>query len=123
MTTTPIFLLAPGPGMTFVAMPSGATYVSDANGLVQITNGSVADELALIAGGCAVLAPNSGGNVTTQAGTSYSLQNSDQNTGVLFTASSATAVTLPNDMPVGFAVTLYQTGTGQVGAIAAGGGT
>jgi hypothetical protein len=54
---SPIVLLAPAPGMTFVAMPSGSTYVSDANALVVVTNASVADELALIAAGCLPLEP------------------------------------------------------------------
>src|SRR5208282_409762 len=52
MTTSPILLLAPAANMTFVAMPSGTTYTADQNGLVVVTNGSVADEVALISAGC-----------------------------------------------------------------------
>ena len=55
MTTTPIILLAPAPGMTFVAMPSGATYVADQNALVKVAGGSIPDQLALIAAGCVSL--------------------------------------------------------------------
>lgn len=60
-----IFLLAPAPNMAFASLPSGSTYLSDENGLIVITNGSVADEAALIAAGCAPLAPLNVG--TTQA--------------------------------------------------------
>jgi hypothetical protein len=55
--STPLFLLAPAANQTFMSMPSGATYVSNAYGLVTITNGSVADEAALIAAGCLPLIP------------------------------------------------------------------
>lgn len=50
-----IFLLAPAANMTFASLPSGSTYLSDENGLIVITNGSVADENALVAAGCLVL--------------------------------------------------------------------
>lgn len=50
-TTNPIVLLAPAPNMVFAGMPSGATYVSNPYGLITITNGSVADQAALVTGG------------------------------------------------------------------------
>ena len=53
MTT---FLLAPAPYMNFTGLPSGATYTSDRFGIVVVTNGSVADELALSNSGCQILA-------------------------------------------------------------------
>lgn len=68
----PIFLLAPAGGMEFFSMPSGATYVANQYGLVTITNGSVADELALINAGCSVADVLGDGNVgaeTTRAET------------------------------------------------------
>jgi hypothetical protein len=122
MTTTPIVLLAPASGMTFVAMPSGATYTADRDGIVKIVNGSIADQLALIAAGCTTLEPNTGGIVTPQTGTSYTVQPTDANNTLMFTASSPIAVTLPNTLPMGFTAALYQGGAGQVMAqIAAGG--
>lgn len=39
--------------MSFAALPSGSSYVSDENGLVVISNGSAADYAALAAAGCA----------------------------------------------------------------------
>ncbi len=55
--TAKIVLLAPAARMSFGGAPSGAFYVSDPNGLIVITNGSAADEAALIAAGCATLYP------------------------------------------------------------------
>jgi hypothetical protein len=55
MRSIPIVLLAPAPGMRFVALPSGNIYQADANALVAILNGSLADETALIAAGCSAL--------------------------------------------------------------------
>jgi hypothetical protein len=55
--SAPILLLAPGPDIDFGAAPSGAAYRSNQYGLVAILNGSIADEAALIAAGCAVLQP------------------------------------------------------------------
>ena len=121
MTTTPIVLLAPSPGMTFVAMPSGATYVADQNGLVKVASGTVADQLALIAAGCATLEPNAGGVVTTQTGTAYTIAPGDENNAIVFSSASPVTVTLPATAPAGFAVSLYQGGAGQVMAVAAGG--
>lgn len=60
-----LLLLAPQAGMAFASLPSGSTYIADANGLVVISNGSLADEIALVAAGCAVLLPLSVG-VTQQ---------------------------------------------------------
>ena len=64
MAATPVVLLAPAPDMTFMSLPSGASYTSNQYALVTITNGSVADEEALIAAGCQAL---TGGLVTTVA--------------------------------------------------------
>jgi hypothetical protein len=46
--------------MTFGAMPSGATYVSDAYGLVKVVNDSSADQAALQNAGCYLLTPFGG---------------------------------------------------------------
>ena len=121
MSTTPIFLLAPTPGMTFVAMPSGATYVADENGLVVVTNGQIADQLALVAAGCATLEPNAGGGVATQTGTAYTVASGDNADNIVFSNASPVIVTLPNALPTGFTVSLYQAGLGQVTAQAAAG--
>jgi len=118
MSTTPIVLLAPAPAMTFVAMPSGVTYVSDANGLVLTT--MVADQLALVAAGCTALSPNPGGIARAETGIAYTLSNTDNANALIFTNAAPVTVTLPAASPVGFAVTLYQGGAGPVTAIAAG---
>lgn len=55
-----ILMQAPGPKMNFGTAPSGAAYASDRNGLVLIVNNSTADQLALIAAGCATLTPFGG---------------------------------------------------------------
>jgi hypothetical protein len=123
MTTTPIVLLAPSPGMTFVAMPSGATYVADENGIVKITNGAIADQFALIAAGCATLEPNAGGAVATQTGTAYTVEAGDENNAIVFTNASPVSVTLPDNMAMGFAVSLFQGAAGQVTASAQSGGS
>lgn len=52
-----IYLLAPSPGLNFVGLPSGATYTSDQFSIVVITNGSTADQVALVNAGCVTLAP------------------------------------------------------------------
>lgn len=71
-TTNPIVLLAPAPNMVFAAIPSGTTYVSNQYGLITITNGSVADQQALVTGGgCLTLTAVSGvtGNPSVGAST------------------------------------------------------
>jgi len=55
-----ILMLAPAPGMSFGAQPSGATYVSDQYGLIQILNDSTADQASLAAAGCFTLTPFGG---------------------------------------------------------------
>lgn len=55
-----ILMQAPGPNLTFGAMPSGATYVSDQYGLVRLVNDSAADQSALIGLGCFTLSPFGG---------------------------------------------------------------
>jgi hypothetical protein len=52
-----IILRAPAPNMSFGGAPSGASYVSDQNALIVITNGSAADQAALVAAGCTTLYP------------------------------------------------------------------
>jgi hypothetical protein len=52
-----IILLAPAANMSFGGAPSGASYLSDSNGLIVITNGSAADQASLIAAGCTTLYP------------------------------------------------------------------
>jgi hypothetical protein len=116
-----ILMLAPAANMTFASMPSGSTYVSNSFGLIQIASGSVADQLALAAAGCRTLSPIPGGATTAQNGTNYVLQTTDQGNQILFNASSAVAVALPNSLPVGFIVQLFQIGTGQITASAASG--
>lgn len=55
-----ILMQAPKGGMTFSGMPSGSTYVADADGLIKITNNSTADQTALINAGCFTLTPMGG---------------------------------------------------------------
>lgn len=52
-----LLVLAPAGNTTFASLPSGSTYVSDPNGIIWITNGSVDDLIALITAGCLALAP------------------------------------------------------------------
>jgi len=52
-----ILMIAPASGMTFGAMPSGASYVSDPFALVRIFNDSSADQTALEGAGCFTLTP------------------------------------------------------------------
>jgi hypothetical protein len=124
-----ILMLAPAAAMTFASLPSGSTYVSDANGLVYINNNSVQDQTSLIAAGCKTLTPIPGGIGTFQGGTAYTVQASDQGNIAIFTNSSPITVTLPATLanglapPVGFVVQLLQLGTGQVSAVAASGAT
>ena len=61
--------------------------------------------------------------VTTQSGTSYTIQQSDNNTIISFSNSSPVTVTLPNNLSQGFNCILQQEGTGQVGVVAASGAT
>lgn len=123
-TTNPIVLLAPAPNMVFAAMPSGATYVSNQYGLVTITNGSVADQQALVnAGGCLTLSPITGGAVSVQPDTSYTIQSTDYNDLLLFTAAAAIEISLPNSLPQGFTVELMQGAGGTITANAATGAT
>ena len=55
-----ILMQAPAPNLTFGALPSGASYVSDQDGLIHIANNSVADQSALAAAGCYMLSPFGG---------------------------------------------------------------
>lgn len=66
---------------------------------------------------------NNFGTVTSQAGTSYTLQPGDNNSTIIFTSSSAVTVTAPNSLPVGFNCKLEQGGTAQVSLVAASGAT
>jgi len=55
-----ILMIAPAAGMSFGAMPSGATYVSNQYALIFISNNSAADQAALAAAGCYTLSPFGG---------------------------------------------------------------
>jgi hypothetical protein len=116
-----ILMLAPAANMTFASLPSGSTYTSDANALVYVAGNSIADQLALAAAGCKTLTPIPGGIVTSQTGTSYAVQSSDQGNIIVFTSGSPVTVTLPSWLPIGFAVTLLQLGAGQISAVAGSG--
>jgi hypothetical protein len=72
-----IFLQAPGPEIAFGTAPSGSTYISDANGLVIVTNGSAGDALYLLGAGCVALSPGGFGQNSLETGTSYTVQLSD----------------------------------------------
>jgi hypothetical protein len=52
-----ILMLAPGPGIVYGAMPSGAAYISSPQSLVFITNNSSADQVELASLGCKTLSP------------------------------------------------------------------
>lgn len=98
-----IILMAPAANMAFGGAPSGAFYVSDRNALVVVTNGSTADQAALIAAGCTTLYP-----LTTLALPVF------------------TAATLPAASPAGqssFVSDSSVTLAAGLGAVVAGGGT
>jgi hypothetical protein len=116
-----IVLLAPSPNMQFASLPSGSTYLSDSNGLIQITNGFVADQLSLVNAGCITLNPVPGGGYNFQNGTAYSVASTDNGNMLLFTSASAVTATLPASLPVGFRTRLFVAGTGGL-TVAAGAG-
>ncbi|HEX4079595.1 MAG TPA: hypothetical protein VHX61_12070 [Rhizomicrobium sp.] len=116
-----IVLLAPAPNMSFASLPSGSTYLSDANGLVQIGNGSVADQVALVNAGCVTLNPVPGGGYNFQNGTAYSVVAADNGNMLLFTSASPVTVSLPATLPVGYRCRVFQAGSGAL-TVAAGAG-
>ncbi|HTT82318.1 MAG TPA: hypothetical protein VMF67_02445 [Rhizomicrobium sp.] len=116
-----IVLLAPAPNMGFASLPSGSTYLSDANGLIEITNGNINDQIALVNAGCIVLNPVPGGGYNFQNGTAYTLASADNGNMLLFTSASAVTVTLPANLPVGFRTRVFVAGTGGL-TVAAGSG-
>jgi hypothetical protein len=109
-----IVLLAPSPNMSFASLPSGSTYLSDANGLVQIGNGNVSDQIALVNAGCITLNPVPGGGYIFQNGTAYTVAAADNGNMLLFTSASAVTVTLPATLPVGFRCRVFVAGSGGV---------
>lgn len=118
-----IYLLAPAGNMTFASLPSGSTYVSNEFGIIIITNGSIADQVALVNTGCVTLNPVPGGGATAQNGTAYTLAPTDNGSIVEFTSTSAITVTLPNSIPGGFRALLLQYATGAVSVSAGAGAT
>jgi hypothetical protein len=62
-------------------------------------------------------------NITTQAGTTYTLQSTDCGTKILFTNASAVTVTLPDSLSVGCEVAIAQYGASKVSVSAAAGAT
>src|SRR5205814_5731032 len=111
-----ISLQAPGPNIAFGTAPSGSTYISDANGLVIIGNGSVGDELYLLGAGCLALVPGGFGANAGQTGTSYTVQATDLAQEIVCTNAGAFTLNLPKTMPAGFAVAATQGGAGTVTA-------
>src|ERR1700681_1344001 len=97
-----IFIQAPGPNINVGTAPSGSTYISDANGLIVITNSNVSDELYLLAAGCIALIPGGFGQNSLQTGTSYTVQPSDCAQEIICTNAGAFTLNLRKDMPVGF---------------------
>jgi hypothetical protein len=118
-----IVLQAPGPNINFGTAPSGSTYISDPNGLVVITNGSMSDESYLLGAGCIGLVPGGFGGNANQTGTSYTVQASDLAQEIICTNAGAFTLNLPATFPVGFYVNATQGGAGTVTANALGSGT
>lgn len=118
-----IVLQAPGPNINFGTAPSGSTYISDANGLVVVTNGSLSDETYLLGAGCVALVPGGFGGNANQTGTSYTVQASDLAQEIICTNGSAFTLNLPATFPVGFYINATQGGAGTVTANALGSGT
>ena len=114
-----IYLLAPAANMSFASLPSGSTYLSDANGL--IITASVADQIALVDSGCITLNPLPGGGYNFQNGAGYTVAASDNGNMLLFTSSSAVTVTLPATLPVGFRCRVFVAGTGGLSIVAGSG--
>lgn len=121
-----IVLQAPGPNINFGVAPSGATYISDANGLVVVTGTTsnlANDETYLLAAGCIGLIPGGFGGNANQTSTSYTVQFSDLATEIICTNAGAFTLNLPATFPVGFYVNATQGGAGTVTANALGSGT
>jgi hypothetical protein len=106
-----ILMQAPGPNLTFGSTPSGTTYISDASGLIKITNNSTADQTALQNAGCFTLTPFGGyGNFGfTLLSDLYAADAATLFTGVTGYPSH-TVATIFNDG--GNTGTWYKTGTG-----------
>lgn len=113
---TAMFLQAPGPDIQFGTAPSGSTYISDANALVVISNGSVNDALYLIGAGCVALVPGGYGQNNLQTGTSYTVQTGDLAQEIICTNAGAFTLNLPKTMPAGFHLSATQGGAGTVTA-------
>ena len=111
-----MFLQAPGPNIAFGTTPSGATYISDPNGLVVVTNAGVNDELYLLGAGCVALVPGGFGQNALQTGTAYTVQLSDNAQEIVGTNAGAFTLNLPKAMPPGFYVNATQGGAGTVSA-------
>ena len=67
--------------------------------------------------------PIGGSGFTTIAGAAYTVQPGDDDNTLAFTSAAPVTVTLPNNLPMGFAVELLQQGVGTVTAHAAPGGS
>jgi hypothetical protein len=120
---TAIFVQAPGPDIAFGTAPSGSTYISDANGLVVLTNNDVDDALYLLGAGCVALSPGGFGQNSLETGTSYTVQLSDNAQEIICTNAGAFTLNLRKTMPVGFSVSATQGGAGTVTANALSGAT
>jgi hypothetical protein len=118
-----IFLQAPGPNIAFGTAPSGSSYISDADGLVVVANGSGNDMLYLLGAGCIALAPGGFGGNANQTGTSYTVQQSDLAQEIVCINAGAFTLNLPRTMPTGFYVNATQGGAGTVTANALAGAT
>ena|SRR5438105_5012489 len=116
MSSSQPVLQAPGPNINFGTAPSGSSYISDANGLIVITNGSVSDQTYLLQAGCVNLVPGGIGGSNLQTGTDYTVQQSDLGCEIICTNAGAFTLHLPNAMPVGFYVIATQGGAGDVTA-------
>ncbi|HEY3778782.1 MAG TPA: hypothetical protein VGL35_12060 [Rhizomicrobium sp.] len=116
-----IYLLAPAANMSFASLTSGSTYLSDANALVIVSNGSTGDQIALVNAGCVALSSVPGGGYAFRSGTAYTVAGADNGNMLLFTSASAVVVTLPATLPVGFRAKVFVAGTGGL-TIAAGSG-
>ena len=75
--TAMLMVLAPGAAgnLSLGGAPSGATYVSDAHGVIRIRNNSTADQAALLAAGCTPLTsvPGEPGERITVSASPYQL--------------------------------------------------
>jgi hypothetical protein len=123
-TTGPTGPTGPTGAASTVTGPTGPTGNTGATGPTGPAGGLLAaNNLSDVSDKSASRANLTAGTTTSQSGTTYTLQASDNGKIIRFTSGSAIALTLPNNMAVDYQVGIVQEGAGQITLTAAGGTT